>query len=381
MRIALCTAHYPPAAVPCGVGDYTQRLRMALAVQGHTTLVITSRRSQACEPATFPLADRWGWTDLRHIVRLLRAERPDVLLLQYTPEQYGYGFAFKLLPLLMRVHMPQARCITTFHTLVGGRRRAKLSAILLAAASHGVVSTHEELTTLFRRRLPWWAGKLREIPIGASIAPADLSRPEAVSRLRARLGLSPAIPLVACFGFASEGKGMDVLLRSAAVERRMPFHLVFVTQTREVDRPVRCALETLTRELGIAARVHWLDGLPDAEVARVLAGCDLYAIPYDDGVSLRRSTLMAGWQQGLAIVSTTPRFPSPLFTDGVTMLLVPPREPQALAEAITRVLQDPELRDHLETASQRIAACFRWESIAAAHLAFARELAAGALDG
>ncbi len=373
MRILLITAHYPPAAVPCGVGDYTRCLRAALADAGNSTLVITSVRSHAGEPGTFRVADGWGPQDLRRVLRLIRRERPDAVLLQYTPEHYGFGFAFKLLPFLVRTRAPDARFITTFHTLVGERRRAKVSAVLLAAGSHGAVSTHEELTDLFRRRLPRWRHKLREIPIGANIPPSDLPRPEAARRLRARLAVSGAVPLVGCFGFPGRGKGMDVLLRSAAAVSA-PFHLVFVAKTREEDRPDRHDLEALAEDLGIGKRVHWLNELPHEEAARALAGCDLYGVPYDDGVSLRRGTLMAGWQQGLATVTTTPRFPSPIFADGDTVLLVPPRDPGALAAAIGRVLQDRDLRRRLEAGALRVRAGFGWDAIAAAHLGFVRDL-------
>lgn len=379
MKLALITAHYPPATVPCGVGDYSRRLREAFAAQRHVTLIITSRRSLTREPGTFPLADRWDGKDLTRVARLIGRERPDVVLLQYTPEHFGFGVAFKLLPFLIRLRAPGPRVLTTFHTLVGGRRRAHLSAVLLAAGSHGVISTYEELTRLFRHRLPWWAGKLREIPIGSNLEPSDMPRSAAARCLRARLRLDAGVPLVGCFGFPGGRKGMDVLFRSAACHARTPFHLVLATHTRQADRPVRLTLERLASDLGITHRVHWLDALPSQEAARALAGCDLYAVPYDDGVSLRRGTLMAGWRQGLAIVTTHPHFPSPLFSDGDTMLLVPPRDPATLGAAIERVLQDQDLRCRLEAASQQIAGHFSWDTIATAHLDFARAL--GARDG
>ncbi len=375
MQIVLVTANYQPANLPCGVGDYTRCLRRALEALGQQCAVVTSSRSWSQEKDVYRLPGHWGPRDVIAAWRILRQARPDVVLLQYTPEHYGYGFAFKLLPFLVRARAPGARFITTFHTLVGGRRRAKVSAALLAAGSHGVIGTHEELADLFRRRLSWWAGKLREIPIGPNLEPSDLSRPEARRRLCSRLQLDASVSLVGCFGFPAGRKGMDVLLHSAA-RSLDPFHLAMVTATREEDRPVRRKLETLSEDLGIAKRVHWLDGLSHQEAARALAGCDLYAVPYDDGVSLRRGTLMAGWQQGLAVVSTTPRFPSPFFTDGETLLLAPPRNPVALAVAIERVLQDPDLRRRLEAAASRVAARFSWEGIATAHMDFARDIGA-----
>jgi len=378
MRIALVTSHYSPASTPCGVGDYTRRLRAALAADGHDTLVITSVRSRATEPATFPLADRWGFADLARIARLIRIHHPAAILMQYTPEHYGYGLAFKLLPLYLRWTRPAPLVVTTFHTLVGGRWISRIYAVLLAAGSHGVISTHAELTDLLRRRLPWCQWKLREIPIGANIPAPRRDRAAARRDLRQRLGLGLVAPVLGTFGFPAPGKGLDTLIPALQyLNDSSEVHLVCVGETRAEDRSYRAGLMALGQRLGLEKRLHWMGELSEQDVADTLLGTDAYVVPYDEGASLRRGTLMAGFRIGVPIITTTPRYPDPSLRPGETLLAVPPRSPAALATCIRDLLDDSGLQERLRQGVAGVGARFDWPAIAAECVAFVEQLRRG----
>jgi glycosyltransferase involved in cell wall biosynthesis len=380
MRFALMTAHYPPSTVPCGVGDYTRCLRAALEALGHECLVVTSKRSVSREPGVFAIADRWGAGDCLRVWRLLRRERPDAVILQYTPELYGFGVAMKLLPWLLRWTQRGMVTVTTFHTLVGGRWIAKPNAVLLAAGSQGLVSVHAELSDLVRRRLPWWFGKLAEIPIGANIPPSAIPREESRLRLRRRFGLDSKAVVLGTFGFAAPGKGLNVLLQALPDLAADPVaHLVCIGAFREEDQAYRRELENLAQRLGVAHRIHWTGELPAQEAADLLAGIDVYVVPYDDGASLRRGTLMAGFQAGVPVMTTTPRYDDPCLRHGETLFLVPPQSPKALAQGLRDLLADDRLRQRLREGATSVAGRFHWSDIARRHVELAQRL--GCRDG
>jgi|GEM_PF-1390593 len=375
MHIALVTAHYPPATVPCGVGDYTRCLRGALEALGHQCLVVTSTSSRSGEKNVYPLAHDWGITDSLAVWRLLRREQPDAIFLQYTPEHYGYGVTFKVLPLLVRWTQRKTVLVTTFHTLVGGKWIAKPYAALLAAGSRGVISIHGELTELFRCRLSRWAGKLREIPIGANIPAPAIERMPARQHLRRRLGLNGEAHVLGTFGFPAPGKGLETLIHALrSLNDSTAAHLLCIGETREGDRSYRAELKVLAQRFGVADRIHWVGGLTAQEVADLLAGADAYVVPYDEGASLRRGTLMAGFRIGIPIITTMPRYPDPALKVSETVLAVPPRAPDALADCIRDCFADANLRDRLRRGMEAIGSRFDWPTIAAAHVEFVQDL-------
>lgn len=377
MRFALVTAHYQPATVVCGVGDYTRYLRQALERLGHQCFILTSSSSRSDEKDIYRVFSRWGTRDLITAQRTLRAVHPDVVIMQYTPEQYGYGFMFKLLPLRLTRAGMCPLFVTTFHTLVGGRWIAKVYAALLAAESHGVVSSHEELSGLYRRRFPWWAWKLREIPIGANIPAPTKERGVAREGLRRQLGLAPDTPVLGTFGFPSPGKGLETLFQAVhLLNDSSVVHLLCVGETRVEDRRYRTELEGLAQRLKLDQRIHWLGRVPEKEVADLLLGADAYTVPYDDGASLRRGTLMAGFQIGIPIVTTAPRYADPSLRPGETILSVPPRSPEALAHCIRSLLADPALQERLRQGMGKVAGRFDWNAIAGQYVQFALQLRA-----
>ena len=67
---------------------------------------------------------------------------------------------------------------------------------------------------------------------------------------------------------------------------------------------------------------------------------------------------------GLPVVATAVGGTPEVVVDGVTGLLVPPRDPHALAEAILRLLRDPDLRKRMGGAGrERVAAHFSVEQM------------------
>jgi len=378
MKLALITARYAPATIPCGVGDYTRCLRAAFEVMGHPCAVLTSAGSLSAEGNVYRLAGRWGPQDSRAAIRILRKWAPEALFLQYTPEHYGFGVTFKLLPFLARRALPHTRIVTSFHTLVGGRWISRPYAALLAAGSHGIISTNTELSDLFRRRLPWFAHKLCEIPIGANIPTPALPLEVSRRRLRQRLGLGEGTPVLVTFGFPAPGKGYDTLIRAVAQLDAPPgVHLACFGETRPEDESYRAGLDRLAVECGVTTRVHWVGGLPGQEAADLLAGGDAYVVPYDEGASLRRGTLLAGFRVKAPIITTTPRYPDPALRDGETVLAVSPCSAEALVAGLQRLLEDHEFQERLRRGQAELGQRFDWTSIAFRHLEFVARLSTG----
>jgi glycosyltransferase involved in cell wall biosynthesis len=116
-------------------------------------------------------------------------------------------------------------------------------------------------------------------------------------------------------------------------------------------------LRRQAERLGINARVEWRGAQPHDLVLEALREADLFVLasrvaPDGDRDGLP-NVLLEAQSQGLACLATAVSAIPELILDGVTGCLVPPDDPEALAEALARLIRDPELRGRLAKAAER----------------------------
>ncbi len=148
--------------------------------------------------------------------------------------------------------------------------------------------------------------------------------------------------------------------RTSAPERRWTVRVIG-------DGPGRSDLERLAAVLGLDA--HFTGAVLPADVPGLLAECDAAAAPYppdsagmDDYFSpLKVFEYMAA---ALPIIaSAAGQIPS-IVEHGRTGILVPPGEPEPLAAALTRLAEDPDLRERLgESAREDAVKRFSWDGV------------------
>src|SRR5262249_7482069 len=104
------------------------------------------------------------------------------------------------------------------------------------------------------------------------------------------------------------------------------------------DGPLRGSLEALAASLGLAGRVVFTG--TRADVARLVSMLDVLVVPsHTEGMS---NALLEGMAMGKAIVATAVDGNLDVLSDGRTGLLVPPRDPGALASALERLIARPD---------------------------------------
>ena len=184
------------------------------------------------------------------------------------------------------------------------------------------------------------AGKVSLIWNGAPLdefAPAPLAVALAIRR---ELAIPDDAIVVGTVGRLSAQKAHDVLLDAAA--RVLPSRpRVWVLIAGDGDRMP--ALRAQAERLGITSRVVFAGHR--ADVPAMLGAIDVFCISSDyEGTPLALFEAMAAHK---AIVSTAVDGCREVLEDGSTGLLVPPRNPAALAEALARAVDDPDLRSRL----------------------------------
>ncbi len=368
MKICMICPTYPPNNVSCGVGDYTHCLAEELVRQGEDVVVLTSvhYRGETSGPVTvLPRVRAWTIGEALRLTSSAMSPPVDLIHVQYTPDLYGRGLGVRFLPLLARIWSGPP-VVVTFHTLVGGSLRSRVVAPLLLLTARWSISANEEVSALIRRRLSWLAGRCTEIPIGANIPVAPVVPGTSKDSLRASLGLPLKGPILVHFGLIYPGKGLETLFEALPSIRRVhpDARLVVVGDTRTENRGYREALMGLAVRLDVAPAIIWTGRQPSEVASRYLQAADVFVVPYDDGVSIRRGSLMAGLAHGCPVVSTISAIPSAYLKDGENIALVPPRDAAALAYRIAALLAKPEEAACLGKAAATIAERFSWSFIA-----------------
>jgi glycosyltransferase involved in cell wall biosynthesis len=412
LRIAV-VAHSFPRFPGDTHGPFVQRLSEALAGRGHrVTALVPFDPALAGDPAS-PVevrSFRYAWPDRLHLLGYSRTMRRDLGLKLgawlLSPLYFAAGErALARLVRGERIDLVHAHWILPNGFLAA--RVAAATGVRYAVTLHGSDVFMAERNPLFRamarRALAGAAyvtscsadlaarllalgggehtGKVHLVANGTDPAPPP--RPEAVAALRARLGVPAGAPLVAAVGRMVDKKGFRYLLEAVpAVRARVP-------EARFVlggGGPLLAPLAEQARRAGLGEAVVFAGPLAHGEVLALVAAADLFAMPSVvdpkgnvDGLPIVVLEAMAAARPVVATaVSGLPL----AVADGETGLLVPERDPAALAAALADLLADPERARRLgEAGRRRVRDELNWDAVAAIHDRLARAAVAAAAAG
>ncbi len=161
---------------------------------------------------------------------------------------------------------------------------------------------------------------------------------------RAKVSLPVETPRIVAVGGLKPLKGHDVLLRALKIlaDGGSKFELQIAGNGPE------CAnLDRMIEELGLADRVRLLGEVEDAPA--LLAEAHLSVHPSrSEGLS---NAVLEAMAEGLPVIAAAVGGTPEIIQDGQNGLLVPPDQPNCLADAIQRLLQDCALRSRLGQAA------------------------------
>jgi glycosyltransferase involved in cell wall biosynthesis len=289
---------------------------------------------------------------LSELVRLFRRLRPSIVH-THTPKPGIYG------RLAARIAGVPA-VVNTVHGLYAlpddpWPKRAAVYGVerLAATCSHAELLVNaEDRDTLRRLRVP--DDRLTVIGNGIDLGRFDPATIDAADRQAARRELGATSPddvVVGLVGRLVREKGFPEAFQAAASLRdRHPELRVAVIGPEEPDKAD--ALTDVDRRVAADAGVRFLGARDD--VPRLYAAMDMFVLAsHREGFPL---SPMEAAAMGVPAVVTDIRGCRQVVDDGVTGLLVPPRDPRALAAAIARLAADAALRRRIGTAARRKAA-------------------------
>lgn len=344
MKILHIYKDYPP--VLGGIENHVKLLGERQAARGRqVTVLVTNpaglksvetiengvrviRAGRFATVASTPLSLALPW-------RLVR-ERPDIVHLHFP---YPVGEASQWLlrrgtGTVLSYHSDVVRqaSILRFYRPIMDRVLESVQAIIVASPpmrNSAYLARHQ--------------ARLRLIPMGIPVATFRDAEP---GRSFAPGGARPEDAFTLLFvGRLRYYKGLDTLIRALP---GIPARLWVVG-----IGPMEADWKALAQELGVAGRIEWLGEVSDAELPGLYHMADLFVLPASHPSEAFGLVQVEAMAAGLPVVCTElGTGTSYVNVDGVTGLVVRPRDPDALAGAIKPLIADPARRSAMGRAAQ-----------------------------
>lgn len=367
MRIAIISRELPPYGG--GIGSFSRKAATGLARRGHDVDLYTQARPgephdeivdgthvYRVVPARIrPRSMAWAWA----VARAIRAGGVyDVVqACEWDAEAIAYAVRPRA-PLVTRLATPHYLVQSANGAPLSQRMRSLLTSSLermQARLSARVVSPTAALATEVSRTWGVDRGSITVVPTGID--------PPTMSAAPAGESFLGEAPYVLYFGRLEIRKGVDVLIDALpkVLATHRDVHCVFIGE--DIGYRGRPFADYARERCGqVWERLHFLPRMPHPELFRIVAGATLIAIP--SRWENLANTCLESMVLGRAIVATTGSGFEEVLTDGVDAVLVPPGDHEALAAAMTRVLDDPAELEHLGQAAARRAEDFTVDSMA-----------------
>lgn len=325
-------------------------------------LCATGLRVELVQPET---PSPWTWVNwLRGLIVRFREERPHVV--------HGFLFPTYALAALAAAKVGGIAAVSGVRSLgLGIEQRFPYSFVerIGHRLTAVVVGNSEAVRQAAVRRDSGVARRVRVIHNGVDLA-KYASRAERAATRR-ELGLAETELVVLMVANLISYKGhRDALHAFQASRREVPGLRLLLAGAG----PEEAALRDLAAELGVEPEVHFLGARTD--VPRLMSAADIFLMAsHEEGFP---NAVLEAMASGMPIVATDVGGVREQFGDATCGLLVAPREPAPMAQAIVRLARDAELRQVLgATARRRAAAEFGWDLAVARHSTLYEELARG----
>lgn len=308
-------------------------------------------------------------------VRAIEAlNRYDVAIVQHDFGIYGGPDGDEVLGVIEALDVP---VIAVLHTVpaTGTEHRCQVLQHVIDAAAALVVLCEADAATL-REHYRADADRIIVIPRGASLTtpthPAH--RPAA-----------PTAPTLLTWGLIGPGKGIEHAIAALGRLRDLdpaPRYLICGQQDPRVEpRPAdayRDLLRKTAHDHGVADLVTF-DPVYRAPgpLASLIRQADVVLVPYEERERTCSAVLAEAVAAGRPVIATDFPHARELLGNGVG-LLVPQRDPDALAQALRRVLTEPGLAKVLQTRCRQTAEQLAWPGVATAFGDLARAVLASA---
>ncbi|MBK6846707.1 MAG: glycosyltransferase family 4 protein [Proteobacteria bacterium] len=366
-KVAILGNHLPRQ---CGIATFTADLSEALsAARPALECVVLAmnepgRRHAYPERVRFEIAAA-DLTSYQRAADFLNVNGVDLVSVQHEYGIFGGKAGKHVLTLLRELRMP---CVTTLHTILAAPDPLqRLAMDELTQLSERLVVMSVEGGALLRSVHGVPAEKIDVIPHG--IPEILLTR-----HGKHQLGVEGKA-VILTFGLLSPDKGIEYVIDALpAILARHPETVYVVTGATHPQimerqgETYRLMLEARAKRLGVASSLIFHNRfVSKTELAEFLSAADLYITPYLKPEQITSGTLAYAVGAGKAVISTPYSYARELLADG-RGVLVPWRDPGAIARAVVELLGDDAKRHALRERAAAYGRSMLWPQVAQSYL-------------
>jgi len=362
-KIAMLGNHVPRQ---CGIATFTADLSDALALEFSELDCFVLAMNDAGKRHAYPPRVRFEISEndvasYRRAADFLNVNTVDLVCVQHEYGIFGGKAGSHLLPLLRELRMP---IVTTLHTILAEpnvHQRAAMDEI--TRLSERLVVMSKLGASLLREvhRVP--ERKIDVIPHGIpSLASAKRSKDQ--------LGVDGK-SVILTFGLLSPDKGIEHVIDALpAILEAFPNTVYIVlgaTHPHIKERhgeTYRLMLESRAKKLGVDSHMIFHDRFVNhAELTEFLSAADIYVTPYLKVEQITSGTLAYAVGSGKAVISTPYWYARELLADG-RGIIVPWRDPEAIAREVMSLLGNDEKRLELCRRAEAHGMDMKWPTVA-----------------
>lgn len=280
--------------------------------------------------------------ELLSVLAALRRGRHDAIHSHWILPQGFVG--------LLAARLTGTRHVLTVHGGDVFGLKGKVMAFFKRLALRGadVVTVNSSATERAVKDLVGEAARVRRVPMGIGVTEVDRARAAEI-RAEHRRGDGPLLVFV---GRLVEEKGVgDLIEAMVPLLQRFPGAVLMVLG----EGPEKRHFKDLARDRGVAARVHFLGWVDSAEIGAYYAASDAFVGPSkeapDGWIEAQGLTFAEAMMAGVPVVATRSGGIPDTVQHERTGLLVDPGAPDQIADAVTRLVRDPDLVARLTAAA------------------------------
>lgn len=348
-------------AVPlthCGVGDFAANLAEKVCQAGHEVTILTSTNQEIkTSPGidVVPIVSNWKLPKLWYLMNQIKTINPDIVHIHYPSVGYGKGLAISFITPFLKMLLPKMKCVITLHeysifTLLG---KLRLWPSLMSARAIICTNGYDQ------RRVRFWVPKKKTvvIPLGSVIGHAD----------EAHVEEEPDIEKIRLlhFGTLMPNKGWETMIAalSSLKKNKIEVALSAISSLEPQRYEYHQKVADMIKAADLKQEISFTGYLTPEEIKPLMQKYHLVIMPFSKGLRLNRSSFIAMLSYHKVIITTDPGFDLEAIDPQETCWMVPPNNPQALANAIERLWQDHELYDQIQANAKEASANFSWSVI------------------